>query len=87
MVILDSDHSEEHVTKELEAYAKFVTPGSYLVLEDTNLNNRPVLKEFGPGPGEALDKWLPKHPEFGLDNRVPSYHLFSQHSWLKRRRV
>lgn len=87
MVVLDSDHSEAHVAKELEAYAGFVTPGAYLIIEDTNLNGRPVLREHGPGPGEAMDAWLPKHPEFVVDSRVPSYHMFSQHSWLKRRRL
>lgn len=34
LVILDSDHSYEHVTKELEAYSNFVTTGSYIVSTD-----------------------------------------------------
>lgn len=86
MVILDSDHSKDHVLKELEAYAGFVTPGAYLIVEDTNLNGHPVLLEYGPGPFEALEEWLPKHPEFKPDTRVPSYHLMSQHTWLRKMR-
>lgn len=35
MVILDSDHSTDHVTKEIELYGPLVTPGCYLVVEDT----------------------------------------------------
>lgn len=34
MVILDSNHSREHVTKELDLYKDFVTPGSYMVAMD-----------------------------------------------------
>lgn len=34
LVLLDSDHSYNHVTAELEAYSGFVTPGSYIVSTD-----------------------------------------------------
>ena len=37
MVDLDSDHSKKHVLKELEAYGKLVTPGQYMICEDTNI--------------------------------------------------
>lgn len=84
MVILDSDHSRDHVLKELEAYHGFVTPGSYLIVEDTNVNGHPVLLEHGPGPWEACEEFFPTHPEFKKDNRTPSYHLFSQHGWYRR---
>ena len=33
-LILDSSHAKAHVAKELEAYAPFVTPGSYIVATD-----------------------------------------------------
>src|SRR5688572_25116862 len=32
MVILDSDHSEPHVARELKAYSPFVTPGSFMLV-------------------------------------------------------
>jgi cephalosporin hydroxylase len=79
MVILDSDHRAEHVAKELEAYCGFVTPGSIMVVEDTNVNGHPVLREHGPGPREAM--------EFKEDLRIPKMHLFSQHSWLRKQRI
>ena len=87
LLILDSDHAKAHVLGELKAYASFVPPNSWLVVEDTNVNGHPVYPEHGPGPQEALDEWLPKHPDFRLDEARASKYLFSMHAWLRRRRV
>ncbi|HEY3876254.1 MAG TPA: CmcI family methyltransferase [Candidatus Kapabacteria bacterium] len=70
LVILDSDHSEAHVRNELELYAPFVTKENYLIVEDTNINGNPVLSESGPGPHEAIDYFLPSHPEFTIDRSM-----------------
>ena len=69
LVILDSDHSRNHVAQELELYSRLVTPGSYLIVEDTNINGHPVYPEFGPGPMEALDEFLHRRPPFLVDSR------------------
>lgn len=86
IVSLDSSHACEHVLGELGRYAPLVTPSSYLVVEDTNVNGHPVFPTHGPGPYEALQKWLPKHPDFVPDERLRATMLFSMHTWLKRER-
>lgn len=87
MVILDSDHSQKHVTQEMNCYASIVTPSSYLVVEDTNVNGHPVFAEHGPGPFEAVETWLPRHPEYTVDARLPARMLFSMHTWLRKERT
>ena len=85
MVILDSDHSEPHVSKELEAYADLVTPGSFLIVEDSNVNGHPIAPEFGPGPMEALDQFLVKRPDFVIDDRWDKFLLtFNPRGYLRR---
>jgi cephalosporin hydroxylase len=62
MVILDSDHSRDHVLGELRLHAPLVSPGCYLICEDTNINGHPVFEDFGPGPYEALQEYLAESP-------------------------
>jgi cephalosporin hydroxylase len=67
MVVLDSDHSKENVRAELEAYADMVSIGCYLIVEDLDQG----------GPREALNEWLPGHPDFRLE-------LETEHGYLVR---
>ena len=84
MVILDSDHAEEHVLAELEAYGPMVTRGQFLVVEDTEVNGHPVYPTHGPGPWEAVEKWAPKHKEFREDKLKPQKYLWSAHRYFRR---
>ena len=85
MVILDSDHSEDHVTKELEKYHSLVTKGNYLVVEDSNVNGHPVWPQHGPGPMEAILKFIKNNPQFQVD-KARERHLvtFNPMGYLKR---
>jgi cephalosporin hydroxylase len=85
MVILDSEHSREHVLKELAVWAPRVTPGSYLIIEDTNLGH--PVRSNNPGPWEALDDWLPAHPEFEPDPYRERFGLTTNPRGYLRRRA
>lgn len=85
MVILDDDHHAEHVLAELRAYSGFVTPGSYLVVEDGNLG-REAWRTFGPGPTEAIEEWyLYDSPPFEVDQSCERHGFsFNPSGWLRR---
>lgn len=85
MVILDSLHSMDHVLMELQLYNQFVTVGSYLILEDTNINGHPVLPEFGPGPMEALNVFLTGRNDFIIDKSCEKLFVtFFPNGFLKK---
>jgi len=72
LVILDSNHSRGHVLKELEAYHRLVTPGSYIVATDG------IMREVGDtprgdpswrtdNPAQAAREFVAAHPEFVIE--------------------
>jgi cephalosporin hydroxylase len=74
MVVLDSNHSKEHVYKELELYKDFVTPGSYLVAMDGAQayvwdipNGRPEWKN--DNPLAAIEEFLKYNNDFEIDEQ------------------
>jgi cephalosporin hydroxylase len=85
MVVLDSDHSAEHVYQELIAYSPLVQPGDYLIVEDTNVNGHPAYPDFGPGPMEAMERFLADHDEFEVDRRCERFLMTLQPSGYLRR--
>jgi cephalosporin hydroxylase len=71
IVILDSSHAKSHVAAELEAYAPFVTPGSYIVATDGIMGlvhdtprGRPEW--ISDNPAQAAIEFAAHHPEFTL---------------------
>lgn len=67
MVTLDSDHHMKHVLNELRLYSRFVSPGGYLIVQDTAHNGHPLKTEYGKGPMEALEEFLAENKDFERD--------------------
>jgi len=85
LVILDSDHRAEHVLQELRHYAPLVTPGSYVIVEDTNVNGHPIEPGYGPGPKEAIDLFLREDPSFTVDHGREKFYLsFNPSGFLRK---
>ncbi len=85
LVVLDSDHRMEHVLQELQIYSQMVTLGSYMIVEDTNMNGHPVAPEFGPGPMEAVQEFLKDSDAFEIDKRLEKFYLtFNPNGFLRK---
>ena len=83
LVMLDSNHTHDHVLKELEHYASLVTVGSYCVVFDTVVDDLPAEmysdRPWGPGgnPKTAVHQFLQSHPEFEIDKTPESKALMT----------
>lgn len=86
MVILDSDHSEAHVTRELNAYADFVTPGSLLLVQDGVIDVLPLFREGRPGPLPAIENFLRSRRDFTPAEEMNRRFIVTHHplGWLRR---
>lgn len=58
LITLDSDHSGHHVLRELRMYSPLVSAGSYLVVEDTDMDGVPTYPDSFPGPMAAVTQFL-----------------------------
>ena len=76
LVILDSNHTHDHVLAELQAYAPLASKGSYCVVFDTVIEDLPKEmfpdRPWGPGnnPKTAVWEYLKTHPEFEIDKSI-----------------
>lgn len=76
VVVLDSNHTHEHVLLELELYSPLVTAGSYLVVLDTVVEYMPPRffpdRPWGRGnnPHTAVVEFLSRSDSFQLDREI-----------------
>jgi cephalosporin hydroxylase len=85
LVTLDSDHRMSHVLNELRLYSKFVSVGSYLIVQDTAHNGHPLKTTYGKGPMEALEEFLKENKDFVRDAGREKFLLtFHPRGYLKR---
>lgn len=73
MVMLDSNHTHDHVLKELKAYSPMVSSGSYLIVFDTIVEDMPEdsypNRPWGRGnnPKTAVGEFLKRNKNFEVD--------------------
>lgn len=83
MILLDSNHTHEHVYKELQLYAPLVEKGYYLICGDTIVEDIPEQdyrdRPWGPGnnPKTALHAFMKESDRFEVDSQIENKLLFS----------
>lgn len=71
-VMLDSNHSKDHVLKELELYSKYVTVGSYMIVQDGAQQwvadiPRGKAEWIDDNPLAAIEEFLKTNSDFIID--------------------
>lgn len=75
MVILDSDHSPQHIYRELLCYAPLIHVGGYIIAEDLRSENG----------HKAVKRFLSEHDNFALDKDAGKYGIHAgEGGFLKR---
>lgn len=94
MVMLDSNHTHEHVLKELQSYSELVTKGSYLIVFDTIIDDIPIKMQkklvkgkwsTGNSPKSAVMEFLNQTKRFVVDKEIENKLLITvaPHGYLK----
>lgn len=85
MVILDSNHTHDHVLRELELYAPLVGAGQYLLCCDTIVEHADApstrARAWGRGnsPATAVQAFLRTNPRFRVDQELENRLLLTCH--------
>ncbi len=92
MVILDSDHTHDHVYKELNLYSRLIKKNQYLICGDTIIAYQPKAKSRPrewtkkKNPLSALKLFLKKNKRFKNDNKLQNKLLITNmpQGWLRK---
>lgn len=83
VVLLDSNHTHDHVLRELELYSPLVKPGGYLVVFDTVIEGMPAGSfpdrpwDKGDNPATAVRAFLGQNDRFDVDKAIEDTLLIS----------
>ena len=69
LVIEDSSHTYSNTIGALNKFGKYVTKGSYLIVEDGIINELGMKKEYDGGPLEAIKEFLKINNDYIVDRR------------------
>jgi cephalosporin hydroxylase len=92
LVILDSNHTHDHVLAELMAYAELTSVNSYCIVFDTAIEDMPAEmhgnRPWGPGnnPKTAVHEFLKSNSKFEIDEAMDAKLMISvgPQGYLKR---
>jgi cephalosporin hydroxylase len=86
LVVLDSDHSAEHIYNELTLYAPMLRVGDWLVVEDTNIGWTDNNGGGDRGARGGVQDYMDQHPgEFTQDLLSERYLLtMNPGGWMQR---
>ena len=92
LIVLDSNHTGDHVAQELVTYHSMVSPGSYLVVMDGAQKDvwdipRGKKEWRQDHPLLAVDAFLDSHPEFVPDDHFTRMHITSNPGGFLRRKT
>jgi cephalosporin hydroxylase len=90
MVMVDSNHTTDHVYAELQAYADLVTPNSYFIVMDGAQalvsdvpGGKPEWKESSPL--HAIERFLRERPDYEVDDNCTRFGITSNTRGYLRR--
>jgi cephalosporin hydroxylase len=91
MVILDSNHTHEHVYEELKVWSPYVTSENYLIVSDTVVEEIPIQEHrprpwgHGNNPMTAVNQFLLENKKFTRNNvyNHKAINSFTRNGYLK----
>jgi cephalosporin hydroxylase len=83
LVMLDSNHTHDHVLAELELYAPLTSKGSYCIVFDTLVERLPEELAFGRpwglgnNPMTAVHTWIKGRTDFVMDHEIEAKNVLT----------